>query len=328
MAGRGRRTRKRNRMRSEGDGSAKEKTPAVIYARLSRADEYSGKDSMKNQLMMLRSAAEQIEDIELCGEFQDDGYSGLSFDRPAFEAMMDGIYKGKYKCVIVKDLSRLGRNYLETSDLLEREFPLLGCRFISVSDRIDTKYSQADTILTGLKNIMNQKYAEDISKKIRTAIRPKIENGEFLGGPAPYGYKRDPENRGRLLIDEPAAEVVRRIFQMKLDEMNDGEAARRLTKEHILNPSEYFRWKKTGEEPEPYKGWNARQIRAISVNPVYQGHVIHGKFRDKKFPGEKDMRTKKEDWIICENVNPPVISQEVFDRVQEIRPHLKGKVKP
>ena len=136
------------------------------------------------------------------------------------------------------------RSYLETSDLLEYELPLFGCRFISVNDNIDTKYSPIDTILVGLKNIMNQKYAEDISRKIKASFQTKIEKGEILGGRAPYGYLRDPENKGRLLPDERTAPVVRKIFQMKLEGLNDPAICRKLDEEGVLCPSDYHRGRK------------------------------------------------------------------------------------
>lgn len=303
---------------------APEKVPTALYMRLSKADADTGKDSMANQLQLLRAHVKDMEELEVVAELSDDGFSGTNFNRPAYEEMMEGVRSGVYRCVVVKDLSRLGRNYLETSDLLECEFPLYGCRFISVNDNIDTKYSQIDTILVGLKNIMNQKYAEDLSRKIKAAFKPKIENGDALGGKAPYGYLRDPKMKGRFVVDTEAAPVVQKIFRMKLGGLNDSDICRSLDAEGILCPSDYYGWKKTGVMPEPRGRWKADTVRTMTLNPVYLGHTVHGKFREKGYIGEPDKKTKRSEWVIYKNVNPPIVTQEVFDGVQEIRPLLAG----
>ena len=324
-----RKSRKQNRIRNSVkiETTTKEKTKTVLYARLSRSDIDTGKESMVNQLAMLRSFAEEYEDLEVVDEFVDDGYTGMNFDRPAYEEMMAGVRSGKYQCIIVKDLSRIGRSYLETSDLLEYELPLWRCRFISINDNIDTDSSPVDTIQEKKKNIMNQKFAEDISKKIKSSFKPRIEKGEFLGGPVPYGYRRDPENRGKLLIDEEAARVVVKVFHMKLGMMNDRQIASALNEEGIMTPFEYHKWKKTGVKEKCGRVWEPAAIRAMTQNPVYLGHVVHGKIKEKQYLGEKDRSTKRKDWVIYENINPPIISQEIFDQVLEIRPKLRGRRK-
>lgn len=320
-----RKTKKILRMKSaEPQKVTQEKVPAVLYLRLSKSDSDTGKDSMENQLQLLRTYTEKIEELEIAAELFDEGFSGTNFRRPAYEEMMEGVHSGIYRCIIVKDLSRLGRSYLETSDLLEYELPLFGCRFISVNDNIDTKYSPIDTILVGLKNIMNQKYAEDISRKIKASFQTKIEKGEILGGQAPYGYLRDPENKGRLLPDERTAPVVRKIFQMKLEGLNDPAICRKLDEEGVLCPSDYHQWKKNGVLPENLSHWKADTVRTITTNPVYLGHMIHGKFKKKTYVGERDKRTKRSEWVVYENVNPPIVAKEVFDAVQKIRPTLVG----
>ena len=219
--------------------SAGKKIPTVLYLRLSKADAATGRDSMLSQEQLLRSCIEKLEDLEIVKVFSDDGFTGTNYHRPAYEVMMDGVHEGLYKCIVVKDLSRLGRSYLETSDLLEYELPVFGCRFISVNDNIDTDISPVDTILVGLKNIMNQKYAEDISRKIKTVFKAKKEKGEVLGGPVPYGYLRDPQNCGRLIIDQEIAPIIQILFQMKVAHMTDKEAAELPTKEEITTPTDY-----------------------------------------------------------------------------------------
>jgi DNA invertase Pin-like site-specific DNA recombinase len=304
------------------------KVPTVLYCRLSKADEITGRESMTSQLDILRQFATNMEELEVVEEFLDDGFSGTNYNRPHYEKMMDGVRDGIYKCIIVKDLSRLGRSYLETSDLLEMELPLYGCRFISVNDRIDTDVTPIDTILVGLKNIINQKFAEDISKKIKTQFRERAKKGEMLGGPVPYGYMRNPEDKGYFLIDEEAAEVVRHVFELKISGMNDAEIARTLDAEGIITPKQYHDLKMKGVEPTEQKHWNPDTIRTMTMNQVYLGHIFHGKFKEKQFIGQKDRKNKRKDWVLYENVNPAIISQETFDKAKEARDLLyRGDLK-
>ena len=158
---------------------APERIPTAIYCRLSKSDEDTGKESMVSQKEIIHQFLDKKDELEVVAEFADDGFSGTNYKRPQFEEMMDGIRDGRYKCMVVKDLSRLGRSYLETSDLLEMELPLYGCRFISVNDRIDTDEGQIDSVLVGLKNIMNQQFAEDISRKIKSGFRERAKRGEL-----------------------------------------------------------------------------------------------------------------------------------------------------
>ena len=301
------------------------KIPTALYARLSKADVATGKDSMENQLMILRTYAEKVPEIKVVKELVDDGFTGTNFKRPAYEELMEGVRNGNIKCIIVKDLSRLGRSYLETSDLLELELPLFGCRFISINDNIDTLYAPIDSILVGLKNLMNQKYAEDISRKIKSSFRQRAANGEFLGGKVPYGYLRDPRKKGILCIDEYASLVVRWIFQMKCDWMNDTQIVRTLDNELILPPSQYMKKLRTGRMPETYAGWRNDTIRTMTQNPVYLGHVIHGKLKRQNYLGGEKHKAKRKDWIIYESINPPIISQEMFDEARRVRTLLTGK---
>lgn len=304
------------------------KIPTVIYCRLSKADEITGRDSMASQLEIIRQFVETKEELEIVAEFTDDGFSGTNYRRPQFEVMMDGIRDGKYKCMVVKDLSRLGRSYLETSDLLEMELPLYGCRFISVTDHIDSDIAQIDTILVGLKNLMNQKFAEDISKKIKSNFRERAQRGEMLGGPVAYGYKRNPENKGYFLIDEEAAAVVRYIFDLKISGMLDPAICRRLDAEGIMTPRQYHDFVVKGVEPKKVGGWKADTVRSITLNPVYLGHIVHGKFKEKQHIGQRASKARRKDWVVYENVNPPIVSQETFDKAQEVREKLyRGEIK-
>lgn len=305
-----------------------QKVPAVIYCRLSKADEITGRDAMESQLDILRQFVAANEELEIVAEFLDDGYSGTNYRRPQYEEMMEGVRDGRYKCIVVKDLSRLGRSYLETSDLLEMELPLYGCRFISVNDRIDTDVTPIDTIIVGLKNIINQKFAEDISKKIKTQFQERAKRGEMLGGPVPYGYKRNPEDVGYFLIDEEAAEVVRRIFEMKIRGMNDSEIARTLDAEGIITPKQYHDLRVKGIEPTEKRHWSADTVRTITLNKVYLGHIYHGKFKEKQFIGQRSKKTRRADWVIYKNVNPPIVSQEIFEKAAKAGNQIyRGEIK-
>lgn len=305
-----------------------EKIPTAIYCRLSKADEVTGRESMKSQLEILRQFVSTKDELEIVAEFTDDGFSGTNYRRPQFEDMMDGIRDGKYKCMVVKDLSRLSRSYLETSDLLEMELPLFECRFISVNDHIDSEVSQIDSILVGLKNIMNQQFAEDISKKIKGNFRERAKRGEMLGGPVAYGYKRNPEDKGYFLVDDEAAAVVRYIFDLKISGMLDPQICRRLDSEGIMTPRQYHDLKVKGIEQEVIGGWKPDTVRTITLNPVYLGHMVHGKFKEKTYLGEPDRKTRRKDWVVYENVNPPIISQETFDKAREARDKLyRGEIK-
>lgn len=295
------------------------KIPTAVYCRLSKADQVTGRESMESQLDIIRQFVADQAELEIKQEFLDDGFTGTNYERPAFEEMMSGIREGKFKCMVVKDLSRLGRNYLETSDLLEMELPLYGCRFISVNDRIDTNSGQIDTILVGLKNIMNQQFAEDISRKIRTEFRQRAARGEMLGGPVPYGYARDPEDTGHFVIDPEAADVVRHIFELKGSGLTDRALARQLTEEGLITPRQYHDLKIKGEQPKEKKSWAADTVKTITTNEVYLGHMYHGKFKEKKYLGEKQHKTKRREWVLFRDVNPPIVTQEMFDRAAEIR---------
>ena len=305
-----------------------QKIPTAIYCRLSKADDITGRDAMDGQLEIIRQFVETKDELETAAEFMDDGYTGTNYRRPQFEEMMDGVRDGLYKCIVVKDLSRLGRSYLETSDLLEMELPLFGCRFISVNDHIDSDDGQIDTILVGLKNIMNQKFAEDISRKIKGDFRERAKRGEMLGGPVPYGYMRNPKNKGYLLIDEESAKVVRHIFDLKIEGKSDPDICRQLDSEGIMTPRQYHDFKMKGVKPEKPGGWIADTVRNITINPIYLGHMIHGKFKEKQYIGQRASQAKRKDWKIYENVNPAIISQETFDKAKDIRDKIyRGEIK-
>lgn len=287
----------------------------ALYCRLSIADKQTGKDSMQSQLALVRQFAESREDeLQVIGEFVDDGYSGTNYNRPQFKKMMEGVREGRIQCIVVKDLSRLGRNYLDTSYLIEITIPLYGARLLSVNDSIDSSDDDFDTILLGLKNLMNQQYAEDISRKVGTQIRFMRSRGEMAGGLTPYGYRRNPEDWKHLLIDEETAPVVRKIFQMAVDGKSPGRIAAELNNDHILTPMDHHILQWTGKRPEPQSMWRDRAVFRILHSEVYLGHMYYGETEERQYFGQPVREKKHSEWKVVRNVNPPIVTQEMFDK--------------
>ena len=306
------------------DQPKQNKIRTALYCRLSVADASTGKDSMNNQLARLRQYVSDHEELEIADEFLDDGFTGTTFNRPQFKKMMDGVKEGRYRCVIVKDLSRLGRNYLETSYLIEVVLPLFGSRLIAINDKIDTDRGNVDTILIGLKNLMNQQYAEDISRKVKARLHMMALRGETQGV-APYGYMRDPDRKGYLMIDEETAAVVKEIFDFKLRGMSPGRIAEILNKKGVLTPKDLLVKRWTGREPEKHSFWSKNTIFQILRSEVYLGHSYYDTYEERNFLGERARVKDRSEWKIVKDVNPPIISQEIFDRVQEkVHGSLKG----
>ena len=214
----------------------------AAYCRLSKDDgKNKVSESIENQLKLIREYISKSEDLELADIYIDDGYSGLYFaNRPEFQRMMENIYKGRIQGVITKDISRLGREHIETSHYIERVFPSLGIRYIAILDGVDSM-SHRNEELAQFKTLFNDMYSRDISKKIKGTLMAQKKRGQFMSGFAPYGYVKDPEDKHHFLVDEEAAKVVRRIFCMYLEGYSRGGIARKLNEEGILTPSEYKR---------------------------------------------------------------------------------------
>lgn len=237
------------------------------YLRLSRDDgDKAESDSIHNQRELINDFLAKHPEIKKVQEYVDDGYSGTNFDRPNFKRMMAEIEKGRIDCVIVKDLSRLGRNYIEMGKYLERTFPMYGVRVIAINDNYDSanESSDADQIVIPFKNLINDAYCRDLSMKIRSQLDVKRKNGQFIGSFATYGYMKDPENKNHLIIDEYAANVVRMIFNMKLEGYSAGTIAKHLNENRILTPMEYKR----------FCGLNFNAGFQISTNPVWHPNMV------------------------------------------------------
>lgn len=260
---------------------------AAIYLRLSKEDgdvvDISGKtgsDSINNQRTLIKEFLKNQKNIEVVSERVDDGYSGTNFDRPGFIAMMQDIKDGLVDCVICKDLSRFGREYIGTGKYIERIFPSIGVRFIAVNDGIDSinKSSQADEIIVPFKNLINDAYARDISLKVRSHLEVKRKNGEFIGAFCPYGYKKADDNKNRLIIDVPAANVVKEIFRLKLMGLSQDSIANKLNDEIIPSPLEYKQQNGdklcTSFKKNEKAQWSSKTVRRILENRVYIGELI------------------------------------------------------
>jgi len=294
----------------------------AAYVRLSVEDSGKpGTDTIEGQKALLTSFIESKGDMELVSLFCDNGRTGTDFDRPQFEKMMDEVRRGRIDCIVVKDLSRFGRNYKETGNYLERIFPFLGVRFIAVNDNFDTLTAERtqDGYIVPLKNLINEVYSKDISKKSASALHVKQQNGEFIGAWAPYGYRKDPDNKHHLVINEETAPVVQQIFRLRCEGISVVQIGRRLNDAGILSPSAYLY--ETGEvKTEKYKGvlWHTQIIKSILAHPVYIGHMVQGRKRQSFYEGKRQTYVDEADWIIVRNTHEPIIDEETFETVQKI----------
>ncbi|WP_312432324.1 recombinase family protein [Lacrimispora sp.] len=318
------------------------------YIRLSREDEGEGEsNSIMNQRELLKNFVEsspelsQYEVIEFC----DDGYSGTNFERPGVKALLEEVREGNINCIIVKDLSRFGRNYIDIGDYLEQIFPFLGVRFISINDCFDSNDFDGTTggLDVGFRNLIYFLYSKDLSQKVRSAKRTRMEKGEFIGSHAPYGYVKSPENRKKLVIDEAAAAVVRRIFAMADCGKNAVQIAATLNSENIPTPYAYKRLKGCERKFNVVGNsnyWLNTTVLSIIRDERYTGKMVSGKNRNPVVGSKHGKRVPKSEWIVVPNTHEAIISEEQFILVQdrfsspikkirkytEVRP-LLGKVK-
>ena len=291
------------------------------YLRLSREDgDKAESDSIANQRKLLEQYIAARPELRLADFYQDDGYTGTNFDRPAFRRMEEDIRQGRVNCVLVKDLSRFGRDYIEVGRYLEREFPARGVRFIAVNDHVDSAAGRYDMLLP-MKNIFNTQYARDISDKVRSAIRTKQERGEFVGAFASYGYRKDPENHNRLLIDPPAAQVVRRIFDLFEGGWGKVRIAKCLNQEAIPSPSEYKRILgeryHNGRRMDKTTYWTYATVHRMLRNQMYAGDMEQGRSLRPAMHGRARQRDRK-DWAVVPDTHEAIISREQWERVQSL----------
>lgn len=298
---------------------------ADAYYRLSRDDgDKIESDSIVNQKALVKEFLKVNPDIQIHEEKVDDGYTGVNFKRPAFISMMEDIKAGKVNCVIVKDLSRFGRNYIESGRYIEKIFPYLGVRFISITDNIDSISSLDSTteLMIPFKNLMNDAYCRDISIKVRSHLDIKRKNGQFIGSFAPYGYIKSPENKNQLIVDEQTANVVRRIFDWKLEGMSGGRIADKLNELGVPTPYQYKQMNGEkfycGYQKHTEMRWSAATVNHILRNEVYTGALIQGKTYSPNYKVRKRMKKKESEWIRCENNHEPIITKEDFQLIREM----------
>jgi DNA invertase Pin-like site-specific DNA recombinase len=296
-----------------------------IYIRLSKEDEekekYSESESIGNQRTLLMQYIKENKLNFVC-EYVDDGVSGTSFDRPGFNKMIEDIENGKINMVITKDLSRLGRNYVQTGLYTETYFPEHNVRYIAILDNIDTGLDSANNDIAPFKSILNEMYAKDTSKKINSVLQSKRQQGEYLGT-APYGYKKDPENKYHLIIDEEAAKVVRTIFRKFLEGKGTMQIADFLSKQKIPIPSDYNK-RNRGNKSIAYGLWAQSTVRFILSNEIYTGTVVQGKRKKVSFKSKKFIDVPEENWIRKENMHEAIVSKEDFKRVSKLLEETKG----
>ena len=291
------------------------------YIRLSIED--SGKTngySLENQEKLVRDYIADRQDLRLYRLYIDNGATGTVFERPAFDEMMQDMKEGKINCIVVKDLSRLGRNYLEAGNYLEQIFPFFRVRFISITDGYDSNSPDVtdESLIIPLKNIINEGYAKDISLKITTSFESRKKQGQFMGRYPVYGYLKDPANKNHLIINPETCGIVRRIFQMRDSGMALGAIASQLNEEGIPSPARYL-WIKglSKEERHQDSYWDRINVKRLLTNKMYLGILVYGKERSSFAKGIKRQRVPESEWKYVPNAHEAIIDQELFDSVQK-----------
>ena len=298
----------------------------ALYCRLSRDDEQEGTSgSIKNQQAILEKYAKE-NGFDHPRVFIDDGWSGVTFARPAFTEIMELAEQGLIRTLIVKDHSRLGRNRLIVGQLMEEEFDRLGIRYIAIMDNIDTAKGISD--LVPMQDLFNEWHAKNTSQKVRNVFRSKGMSGQPLTTNPPYGYLKDPESQKhdiKWIIDEPAAEVVRRIFQLCLDGYGPTQIARQLKAEKIPTPTEHWNsiGKKCSHAPEVPNNWNSSGVADILSRQEYCGDTINFRSTTKSFKNKTKVERPEEEWQVFPDTHPAIIDRETFALVQELRSHRR-----
>ena len=293
-----------------------------IYVRLSQEDMREGESlSIENQKKMLTDHVSQQAGWNLVGIYEDDGYSGTNFDRPGVRQLLDDAKSGKINLILCKDLSRFGRNYIEVGQYIDYIFPSFNIRFIALSDNVDTLDRNSTAMdLMPIMNLFNEWHAANTSKKVRSVLAQNAKEGKYIASFAAYGYLKGDDEKHTPVIDEPAAKVVRRIFELRATGITPTQIAKILNAEGIPIPSDY-RAQRLGK-PNPYKNtfhyWSHVAVRNILGNPIYIGHLAQQKFTTVSFKNHKSVRRGKDEWVIAENTHEPIISQELWDKCQEV----------
>lgn len=302
----------------------------AIYLRLSKEDgdlsfSSSGKtesESINNQRDLILAYLSKHPEMEIIDEYKDDGKTGTNFDRAEFQRMLEDLKKGVVNCVIVKDLSRFGRDYIDCGYYIDKLFPELGVRFIAVNDNYDSSSATAsDTMVVPFKNLINDSYSRDISMKVRSNLQSKRERGDFISNFAPYGYVKSEVDKNRLVIDDYAASIVRDIFNWKIEGLSPAGIAKRLNDMGILSPMEYkhscginYRFQEDGGMAV----WTHKTVRRMLQNEVYIGVLVQGKYTTPNYKTKKFVLKSESEWVRVEKTHEPIITRRDFEIVQEL----------
>lgn len=295
----------------------------AAYLRLSSDDgDKSESNSIGNQRNIIKQFINNNGFNSKINYYIDDGYSGTTFERPDFEKMLKDIKDNKINCIIVKDLSRLGRNYIEVGKYIDEIFPSYNIRFIAVNDNVDTynDSKSANNIIVPFKNLMNDEYARDVSNKVRSVLDSKKCNGQFIGSVAPFGYRKDPNDKHKFIVDKKAARIVKKIFSMILDGKSKKDVVVELNKMEILPPALYkvdeglYNY----EIKEKMKKWDTKKLDKILKNQSYTGDLIQGKRKRISHKVHKDLDVSEDNWIIVSNHHKALIEKDDFEKVQEL----------
>lgn len=298
---------------------------ATLYLRLSRDDgDKEESNSITGQRELLRDYISQRPEFREYAVRVDDGFSGSTFERPSFQKMIEDVKAGRTDCIIVKDLSRFGRNYLDAGEYIEKIFPFLGVRFIAVNDNYDSLGDKkaSDDLIIPFKNLINEAYCRDISVKIRSQLEIKRKNGQFLGSFAAFGYLKDEQNKNKLVVDQYAADIVRDIFKWKLEGVSPQDIADALNKLGVLSPMEYKRslgMKFTTSFKTNTKAlWSAGTVIRVLKNPIYTGVLVQGKETTPSYKVHKRVTKDESEWSVIEDSHEAIISKIDFDSVQKV----------
>ena len=302
----------------------------AMYLRLSQDDEKYDKDfkaesnSISNQRLQIQDYIDKNEEMELAKEYVDDGYSGINFERPAFKEMMEDVITGSINCIVVKDLSRFGRDYIDSGRYLQRVFPSLDIRFIALNDNYDS-FTASETeknLVIPFKNFINDNYCRDTSAKVRSVCKVKRKQGQFISNYAPYGYEKDKEDKYKIVIDKEVEYVVRKIFSMKLEGYSSYSIAKHLNDNGIPSPMEHKKAKgiryKTGFCTKAVAKWDTPAVNRILTNEVYIGTLQQGKREKINYKLDKVVSKNKSDWIEIEDNHEAIIDSHDFEIVQKL----------
>ncbi len=288
-----------------------------LYIRLSKEDRDNAlSESVINQKSLLKQYAIE-NNLDIFDYYIDDGYSGTNFNRPEFRRLISDIEDKKINMVITKDMSRLGRDYIETCNLIEKYFPLNGVRYIAITDNIDTYLDNSNNEITPFKAIMNDYYAKDISKKIRSSLIAKKREGKWVSGRCPFGYDRDPKDKNHLIINLEKAIVVRDIYKMYLGGMSVYAITKKLNDDCVKTPSEYYDFKWNGKSSFN-KNWNSKTVKDILTNEIYIGNLVQNKRSKINYKINKVVYNDKDKFIVVCNTHDAIIDKDVFYDVQKL----------